>query len=304
MKVNIAPGKYIVAVSGGVDSMALLHLLAKLALSTQLTADSSMSLQLIVAHFDHGIRQESEQDEKLVRKTAKKYGLIYETAIGKLGSNTSEAKAREARYKFLKNIKNKYKAKSIITAHHQDDVIETAIINMIRGTGSRGLSSIKNNPDVIRPLLGISKDQIIEYAKKHKLVWREDETNQSDVYLRNYIRKNILIKLNAADRKLIINNLDKVAETNKNIDLHIATLSQEIIKDNQINRQKFTMLPLEVAVHLLMHWFRSRGYSSYNQKIIKRTCVSIKTASPQTFIVLNGHFKLLFEQSVVSLVKD
>lgn len=297
MKVNIASGKYIVAVSGGMDSIALLDLLVK-------KANSPMSLQLIVAHFDHGIRQESEQDEELVRKTSKKYGLPYETEAGKLDAGASEAKAREARYKFLKKIKDKYKADAIITAHHQDDLLETAIINMIRGTGLRGLSAIKDNPDVIRPLLGINKNQIIDYATRHNLVWNEDITNQSDLYLRNYIRSKIIKKLNQADKESFINNLDKVAEINKSLDYKIATLSQEIIKDNRINRQRFAMLPTEIAAHLLMHWFRSQGYSSYNKKIIKRACVLMKTAHPMTSLVLSGHLKLFFEQSVVTLIKD
>lgn len=322
MKLNISPGKYVVAVSGGVDSMALLDLLVKQAIvnSQQSTVDSrknaktndqrlstndsTSSIELVVAHFDHGIRGDSKLDEQLVRKTAKKYKLTYETEAGKLGKTASEAKAREARYKFIEAVKDKHKAKSIITAHHQDDLIETAIINMIRGTGPRGLSSIKNNSDVIRPLLSTGKNEIIDYAKKHKLVWREDETNRSDIFLRNYIRKNIASKLSLADKRLFIHNLDKVAETNRTLSKETATLSQEIIKGNQLIRQKFIMLPPEVASYLLMHWFRSHGYSSYNQNIIKRVCLSIKTAVPKTTLLLNGHIKLFFEQSHVTLIKD
>src|SRR5688572_27728765 len=131
MKINVAPGKYIVAVSGGVDSMVLLHLLSQHSQS-----------ELIVAHFDHGIRPDSAEDRKLVEKTAKKYGLEFVYREGELGPGASEAEAREARYGFLQIIKVKHNAKAIVTAHHQDDMLETAIINMLRGTGRKGLSSL------------------------------------------------------------------------------------------------------------------------------------------------------------------
>src|SRR5437764_343012 len=125
------PGKYVVAVSGGVDSVALLDMLAR-----------SDDLKLVVAHFDHGIRKDSAKDRKFVEDLAKNYDLPFVYEEGHLGSGTSEAVARGARYDFLHRVKKSHGAQAIITAHHQDDVLETAIINLLRGTGRKGLTSL------------------------------------------------------------------------------------------------------------------------------------------------------------------
>src|SRR5438105_4926788 len=115
MKVELPKGRYVLAVSGGVDSMVLLHHLAN---SQKLIANSknkssshqlpANGYELIVAHFNHGIRPDSSKDEQLVKKTAKKYNLPFETGYGKLGPNASEEQARKTRYKFLNKVKKKY----------------------------------------------------------------------------------------------------------------------------------------------------------------------------------------------------
>src|ERR1051326_4577924 len=105
MKVGVPEGKYILAVSGGVDSMALLDILA-----------GQPGVELIVAHFNHGIRPDSMREERLVKNTAKKYGLKFELGHGNLDLAASEDQARQARYRFLKSVKRKYGADKIITA--------------------------------------------------------------------------------------------------------------------------------------------------------------------------------------------
>lgn len=163
MKVNWPkPGKYVVAVSGGVDSMALLDLL-----------QAHGDYELVVAHLDHGIRSDSGEDRQLVEQAAEAVGLPFFYKEAKLGAGTSEAAARKVRYAFLNKIKTKQGAAAIITAHHQNDVLETAIINIIRGTGRKGLTSLGSN-EIVRPLLNVSKAALIQYAKKHNLQWRED----------------------------------------------------------------------------------------------------------------------------------
>ena len=114
-----APGSYVVAVSGGVDSVALLHNLAQ-----------SDKLRLYVAHFDHGIRQDSAEDARFVSQLARQYGLEYFSERAELGQNSSEALARTKRYKFLYSVMAQPQANAVITVHHQDDVLETAILNM------------------------------------------------------------------------------------------------------------------------------------------------------------------------------
>lgn len=176
------PGSYIMAVSGGVDSVVLLDLLANK------NEFSPAKFKFIVAHFDHGIRVDSADDAKFVAGLAKKYNLPFETRREELGNSASEELARNRRYDFLRGLAQKYQAK-IITAHHADDVVETVAINLSRGTGWRGLAILDS--DIIRPLIDLNKTEILDYAKQNKLKWHEDSTNASDAYLRNRMRQRL-----------------------------------------------------------------------------------------------------------------
>lgn len=175
MAIVIPSGRYVVAVSGGVDSVVLLHILMQ-----------QPGLKLIVAHFDHGIRDDSAQDAEFVSRIAATYGLPFESKREELGKHASEELARTRRYEFLRSVAKKHDA-LIATAHHADDAVETIAINLIRGTGWRGLAVLDS--DIIRPLLDMGKQDILEYAALHNLSWHEDSTNASDAYLRNRIRQ-------------------------------------------------------------------------------------------------------------------
>lgn len=196
---------YIVAVSGGVDSVVLLDMLATHNLET---AIFGFDPSFIVAHFDHGIRTESADDAQFVATLAKKYGLPFEHDRAGLGTGASESLARDARYKFLRQCCKKYNAAGIVTAHHRDDVIETAVINVLRGTAWRGLASLtshslQNDLSIIRPLLHKTKKELLSYAKNNNLQWVEDATNQDQRYLRNNLRISVLPKLQRADPEFI-----------------------------------------------------------------------------------------------------
>lgn len=166
--------KYVVAVSGGVDSVVLLDILSK-----------QPGLDLVVAHFDHGVRYDSGIDAIFVAGLAKKYGYPFELKREELGADVSEDVARTRRYEFLRAVAKKHNAK-LITAHHADDVIETIAINLLRGTGWRGLAVLDS--DVVRLLTGLTKSEIMDYAMIKKLDWHNDSTNFENKYLRNRIR--------------------------------------------------------------------------------------------------------------------
>lgn len=167
--------KYVVAVSGGVDSVVLLDVLA-----------SEGTYDVLVAHFDHGIRSESDADARFVEGLAARYGLPFFSRREELGASVSEEAARTQRYAFLKAIARNADAR-LVTAHHLDDVVETIAINLERGTGWRGLN-VMSDTDVDRPLLGWTKQAIYDYALGHSLEWVEDETNRTNRYLRNRVR--------------------------------------------------------------------------------------------------------------------
>jgi tRNA(Ile)-lysidine synthase len=179
--------KKILAVSGGIDSVVMLHLLK--------------DERPIVAHFDHGIRPNSKEDAAFVEKLAKQYGLECKTAHAKLGSDCSESAARKVRYQFLEKLADEKKA-TICVAHHADDVLESIAINLVRGTGWRGLAPM-GSPKIERPLLGWRKKDIYCYATEHRLSFRQDQTNTEDCYLRNRIREKMRIFPEQTKQKLL-----------------------------------------------------------------------------------------------------
>jgi tRNA(Ile)-lysidine synthase len=189
--------KYILAISGGVDSVVLLDMVAKGELSLQapslqpdevkpLQAPSLQKNDIIVAHFNHGIRQNSADDAELVKNLAVKYQMKCVVGREQLGKNASEAAARAKRYEFLRSL-SQNGASKIVTAHHQDDLVETIVMNLVRGTGWRGLSPFWSD-DICRPLLNMTKAEIVNYAINHHLNWLEDATNNSMRYFRNRVR--------------------------------------------------------------------------------------------------------------------
>lgn len=266
MDIKVPKGKYVVAVSGGVDSMVLLDLLAK-----------KPGLELVVAHFNHGMRSTSSRDEKLVARTAARFGMTYGVGYGHLRPEASEETARELRYGFLDEVVKKHRAKALITAHHQDDMVETAFINLHRGSGRRGLTAILSSPKVIRPLLDYPKSEILSYAKRHKISWHEDESNLQDKYLRNYLRKNILSRLTVTQRQDMIGYIEKIAKINKQCDSEIAKLSHSINQKNVINRGKFSLLPSSLGAELVVYWLRQMDLLNFDKRIIHRINLALRT---------------------------
>jgi len=280
----------VVAVSGGVDSVVLLDLLVK-----------KPKLELVVAHFDHGIREDSAEDRKLVQKLAKHYELPVVYRSGKLGQDASEATAREARYKFLRQIKEEQGAKAIITAHHQDDMLETAIINMLRGTGRKGLSSLVSTKELVRPMLKWSKGDVLEYAREHELAWYEDSTNADERYLRNYIRKNILSRFTEPDREDLLRRVENAGKINEQID-HL--LEEDLAKQSaadELDRGWYLQLPFSVAKEMMAMWLRRNGIAHFDRALIEHLVVAAKTAAPGKLADVDKKHDLQFDKEKIRL---
>jgi tRNA(Ile)-lysidine synthase len=192
----------VLAFSGGPDSVFLLHKLLEIS--------KNWPLKIILAHFNHKLRgKESDADEKFSKKIAKKYNLIFETDskdIKNFAKNKSlnlEDAARKKRYEFLEKIREKYKADCILTAHHLNDNLETFFINFLRGTGLKGLKAIQiKNKNIIRPLLYITKNEILDFLKKGKIKFRIDKSNYDKSFVRNNLRLNIIPALEKIQPKL------------------------------------------------------------------------------------------------------
>lgn len=204
------PGKYIVAVSGGVDSMCLLDMLAR-----------REGYELVVAHVDHGIRKDSALDLKLVQEVAQKQK--FNIVITKLNFTTeaSEDMLRQARYNFLFEQMQTQGAQAILTAHHADDLLETSIMNVRRGTDRYGAAGGMNREGITRPLINVSKNELLDYAKEHNLEWREDSTNVDVKYTRNKIRHEVIPGI---DKDQYQQHLRELGELNTKIDSELAGL--------------------------------------------------------------------------------
>ena len=191
--------KILVAVSGGADSLVLLRILHSLAKKNR--------WHISVAHFNHQLRgRSSDADEKLVRQTAAawKLQLAIECADVKSAAKKSrlsiEMAARKLRHEFFVRIARQEKIRVVALAHHADDQVELFFLRLLRGAGGEGLAGMKSSApspvslkiNLVRPLLGLTKNELAEFAREKKIVFREDATNFSSDFLRNRIRNELL----------------------------------------------------------------------------------------------------------------
>ncbi|WP_054956734.1 tRNA lysidine(34) synthetase TilS [Paenibacillus dakarensis] len=205
----------VVAVSGGPDSVALLHVLHEI-------SSHSTPLQLVCAHVHHGFRQESDEEALMVQRLAESLGIAVETAyidvpayMEESGKGVQEA-ARDKRYEFLFKTAAKYGASSIALAHHADDQAETVLMRLLRGTGPSGLSGMKikrfqNNMKLIRPFLRINKMDLVKLCDERGYSYAVDGSNMTTKYRRNAVRLEVLPFLEQYNGQ-ISNSLNQLAE--------------------------------------------------------------------------------------------
>lgn len=260
-------------------------------------------LDLIVAHFDHGIRADSYEDRKLVARSAMSHNTIFEYDEGRLGPGASEQLARTARYDFLRHICKKYNASAVITAHHKDDLLETAFINILRGTGWHGLSSLRSTKDLVRPMLHVSKAEIREYAVENSIAWREDTTNVDMSYLRNYVRYAILSHASEIQREKLYEYIVRQNKLTDHIDDETAgwlrthtKLSPESIT---LPRYQLLMISTHVAHELLRAVLRQKGEKSFERPVVEKALLFCKVAKHGKAFQLDSKLQLRIDRGDV-----
>lgn len=204
--------KIVLGVSGGPDSVCMLDVMAKLA--------PKYDLKLLIAHINYGLRgKDSDKDEEFVRELAGKYNLKI-AALNPKNVKVTENNLREIRYEFFEKARRENNFDLIAVAHNEDDQAETFLMRVIRGSGLQGLSAMKykSGPPrrIIRPLLGISRKEILKYLKTHGLKYRTDKTNKESLYFRNKIRNKLIPYLeknfNPQIKKTISGSVNSIAE--------------------------------------------------------------------------------------------
>ena len=235
--------KYILAVSGGVDSVTLLDLAAH----GKIFPDAKFPNDFVVTHFEHGIRGvDSKKDAEFVRNLAEKYHVQFVMDHGNLGPNCSEEIARKKRYEFLKRLANGAK---IVTAHHRDDLIETIVMNLIRGTSWRGLTPM-NDKHILRPLLNLSKFEIVNYALENNLNWVEDATNFSPNYFRNRVR-DFLIHVPENNKRKLLGLSEEQRTLRREIEQEISNFYDTNETEQSFSRYFLTMIDEKAAMEIL-----------------------------------------------------
>ncbi|WP_369901529.1 tRNA lysidine(34) synthetase TilS [Bacillus manliponensis] len=196
----------VVGVSGGPDSIALLFYL--------LEKQKEKQLQIVVGHMDHMFRgKESEQDLQFVKSFCERIGVICEVTQTNVEQYQQERRlgtqiaARECRYAFLERIMKKYGAKYLALGHHGDDQVETILMRLVRGSTPKGYAGIQAKRSfgegyVIRPLLAVTKEEILSYCQRNEITFRVDPSNEKEIYMRNRIRKHVLPHLKMENRNV------------------------------------------------------------------------------------------------------
>ncbi|NIK80099.1 tRNA(Ile)-lysidine synthase [Paenibacillus castaneae] len=238
--------RIIAAVSGGPDSMAMLHMLSLLAKEDKVS--------IIAAHVNHGFRkQESAHELAMVQAYAQELGIICETVTFDMPAYIKETKmngqaaSREKRYAFLHEIAQRYGASSIALAHHGDDQAETVLMRLIRGTGLTGIAGIvskrrEKNVELIRPLLRMNKSDLLRYCEEHQVPYCMDSSNTERYYFRNIVRLDILPYLSQYNPQLS-QSLMRLAEVAGAEDEWMETQTEALFA------QLVTLSPDECAVN-------------------------------------------------------
>ena len=227
----IKPGmKLVLAVSGGPDSMALLDIMARLR--------EELAIELWAAHLHHGLRPEADDEQVLVEERCRFYEIelgVKKTAVAELAAREGlslEDAGRRARYAFLEQWRKQQGADAVATAHHRDDRAETVLLHLLRGSGIRGLRGIMPvNGNLIRPLLGCSKEEILLYLEQWNLTYAIDESNWDLRYTRNRIRHELLPELFERYNPAIREGLNRLADLAAADEAWMERLCREALPD-------------------------------------------------------------------------
>lgn len=280
-------GKYVIGVSGGSDSMALLHMCM------------SEKIDVVVAHMNYHKRESANRDENIVCTFCQRYHIPYEVAIpqGKCDGNF-QAYAREERYTFYRMVLQKYQCDGVLLAHQEDDVIETYLMQKQRNSMVQSYGIEKEvmlfQMHVIRPLLNYSKKALEDYCHENHVIYGVDESNLTDDYTRNYIRHHQVAYMNEEQRKQC---LQQMAMDNQRLHHH-QRQKEAFLKD--WNQNKELLFAQENAAELLQEWIYQRCKIRLSMHHVKSLCEQLK-GRKQWVQSLNSEYDLVSDYDEVHI---
>lgn len=297
----------ITATSGGPDSMALLSLLIKLSKTKKIT--------IICAHVNHNLRKESQEEAIMVEKYANENNLIFEKMEINHYEGNTENYARTQRYNFFEKLIKKYNATYLLTAHHGDDLTETILMRIVRGSSLKGYSGFQEITDketykIYRPLITKTKDELLNYVKTNNIPYAVDKTNFSEEYTRNRYRLNILPILKKENKSVHLKFL-KFSETLKLYDDHINKEANEklnkVYQNNNLNLKLFEnedeLIKRKILYQILNNlYYKNISLITDNHvelilNIIESSRPNLKINLPSKVLVIKNYQNLYFTQN-------
>lgn len=298
----------VVGVSGGPDSMCLLHLLNEL--------KEELKLKIVVAHMNHKVRKEADEEEEYVRSFARNNNMEFELyeLKEKIDSNF-HSKSRIIRYNFFEQLVNKYNAKFVMTAHHADDLMETILMRIGRGSNLKGYCGFeiltnKGSYSIVKPLIFYTKDEIIKFMDDNKFNYYIDYTNNEDVFLRNRYRHNILPKLKE-ENQFIHDKYYKYSkvllDADHFINNYVTDLLKKIYKDETLELDLFKKedkyIQRRIIEYILSTIYLDDLYK-VDDNTVDEIIKIIYSKKPNLFILLPNNNKIVKEYNSLYTEKD
>ena len=251
----------VIGCSSGPDSMALVDMLLKVREKYQ--------LQLIIAHVNHNVRSESYDEAIYMKEYCEKNNLLFETmTIEEYGDDNFHNEARAIRYNFFETLINKYEANYLMTAHHGDDLIETILMRMVRGSNLNGYSGFKEvvemeNYKIVRPLIRYTKEELEQYDRDNNVKYFVDSSNDKDKYTRNRYRKYLMPFLKEEDSNVhhkFLKFSEELSDASRFIDKERDKALDRCLNNNVINLDKFVnedkFIQKEILYYLLSEFYQ------------------------------------------------
>ena len=294
--------------SGGPDSMCLLDLLLKIR--------NNKDIKVVVAHVNHNVRKVSDDELLFLKDYCNKRDIMFEAMkIEKYGDDNFHNEARSIRYNFFNDVVNKYNAKYLMTAHHGDDLIETILMRIVRGStlsGYAGFSRevIKDNYRIIRPLIYVTKDEILDYNKKNRIAYVVDASNFKTKYTRNRYRKYVLPFLKKEDKNVNLKFLkysNILFEYNNYIDKQVGSIINKVFVDNVLKIDVY--LELDDLIKNKVLYFILEKFYQDDLILVNDTHVDlikhiISSRKANTYVYLPNNIKVVKSYNDISFVKD
>lgn len=298
----------VVGVSGGPDSMALLYLLKEIR--------KNLNISLVCSHVNHNVRKESVKEKEFLENWCLKNDILFESmVIEKYGDDNFHNEARTIRYHYFESLVEKYHANYLMTAHHGDDLMETILMRLTRGSTLKGYGGFYQEVDMngyqlIRPLVYATKKEIEEYNKKHKIPYVVDKSNKKDKYTRNRYRKVVLPFLKKEDSKVhekFLKFSNMIREYDEYIDSQAKKAFSKVYQENQLSIPKYLELePLlqDKVLYNLLEDIYQDDLILVNDKHIGLVKKLIFSNKKNTYIYLPNNIKIVKSYDILEFTLD